>query len=74
MENPDYEKSTDNLPVLIAPMACLLDPRYKNLKFKPSVQIKYRLQAMMVRSKILSVNHILTNIERYNQIAKVCMR
>lgn len=57
MGDLNYEESTENLPVLIAQMASLLDPRYKNLKFEPSEQIKYRIQAM-VRSKILSVDHI----------------
>lgn len=69
MGDLNYEESTENLPVLIAQMASLLDPKYKNLKFEPSEQIKYRIQAM-VRSKILSVDHISTNTDKYNQIAK----
>lgn len=40
MGDLNYEESTENLPVLIAQMASLLDPRYKNLKFDPSPQSK----------------------------------
>lgn len=69
MEDPNDEESTDNSPVLIAQMASLLDPRYKNLKFESSEQIKHRIQSM-IRSKIVSVNNFLTNVDNCNQIAK----
>ena len=49
-------------------MASLLDPRYKNLKFESSEQIKYRIQSM-VRSKILSDNNCSTNVDNCDQIA-----
>ncbi|KAL4104807.1 hypothetical protein QTP88_020083 [Uroleucon formosanum] len=63
------EKNTNEIPVNVSQIASLLDPRYKNLKFEHSEEIKYRIQSI-VRSKILSVNHISTTVCGNTQIAK----
>lgn len=53
-------------------IASLLDPRFKNLKFEPSKQIKSHIQSI-VRSKLLSVNNILTTTGDNTQIIKPTM-
>lgn len=64
-----FEKNTNEIPVNVSQIASLLDPRYKNLKFEHSEEIKYRIQSI-VRSKILSINNISTTVCGNTQIAK----
>ncbi|XP_025425429.1 zinc finger BED domain-containing protein 1-like [Sipha flava] len=63
------EKNTNEILVNVSQIASLLDPRYKNLKFEHSEEIKYRIQPI-VRSKVLSVNQISTTVCGNIQIAK----
>lgn len=58
------EGQTHDMPVNVAQMASLLDPRFKILKFKPSEQIKSCIQSI-VPSKIYRMQQFPNNKANY---------